>query len=127
MAAHAVVFANDPPAFLDVAAVIERPVLIGRRQRALLAAQEESGKRLHLLFGEVQVGHAQLFFFGFDLALVPNIGLSKLVLEEALVVIPRSFGGTFRKTRKVLGIGDRLAAAALRGFRQQSEVETLDG
>jgi hypothetical protein len=48
------------------------------------------------------------------------------MFEEAFVVVPRLLDGTFREAREICGIGDGLAAAALRGFGEQSEIEALD-
>ena len=44
-----------------------------------------------------------------DLALVVNVRLGKLVLEESFVVVPRALGRTFRQTRQVFRIGDRFS------------------
>src|SRR5258708_1404715 len=41
--AHTVIFLGDPPGFLDVAAVIQWPVMIAGGKRIFLAAQKESG------------------------------------------------------------------------------------
>ncbi len=98
MAAHAVVFLDDPPAFLNVAAVIQRAVLIAGGKRVFLAAQEERGERANLFLGEVQIGHAQLFGFGLFLALVPDIGFGKFVLKETFLVVPRQFGWALGET-----------------------------
>ncbi len=99
MAAHTVIFLDDPPAFLNVAAVIQRAILIAGGKRILLAAQEESGERTNLFLGEVQVGHAQFFGFGLFLALIPDVGLGELVFEETFLVVPRLLGGAFGETR----------------------------
>src|SRR5216683_2412053 len=98
MAAHAVVFLDHPPALLNVAAIIQGAVLIAGRKRVFLAAQEESGERAKLFLGEVQVGHAQLFGFGFFLALIPDVRFRKLVLEETLLVVSGLLGGAFGET-----------------------------
>src|SRR5215472_15716518 len=126
-APQAVVFLNHPPAFLDVLAIVLRAVLIARRKRILLAAEKERGERANLLPGEMQVRHAQLFGGRLDFALVPDVGLSELVLEEALVVIPRLLRRPFRQTREVFRVGDGLFAAALGNFGEQREVQALDG
>jgi hypothetical protein len=64
----------------------------------------------------MQIGHAQPLFFGLDFAFVPDIGLGELVFEETFVVVPRLLGRAFRESREIVGIGDGLAATALRGF-----------
>ncbi len=74
----------------------------------------------------MQIGHAQFFFFGLDLAFVPDVGLGEFVLEEAFVVVPGLLGGAFGEPREIVGIGDGFAASALRGFGEQSEIEALD-
>src|SRR5713226_7202673 len=127
MAAHAIIFPDDPPAFLDVAAIIERAVLITGGKRIFLASQEESGERANLFAGEVQVRHAQLFGFGLFLAFVPDVGLGEFVFEEAFLVVPGLFGGAFGQTRAIVGIGDWFAAAALGDIGEQSKVQALDG
>ena len=50
------------------------------------------------------------------------------MLEESFVVVPGLFGRSFGQTRQVFRIGNRLGllAAALRDFREKSEIETLD-
>src|SRR6266852_5112074 len=126
MTAHAVVFLDHPPAFLNVAAIIQGPILIAGGKRIFLAAQQKSGERANLFVGQVQIRHAQLFGFGLVLALVPNVGLREFVFEESLLVIPRLLGGAFGKTRQIVGIGDRFTAAALGNFGEQSEIQTLD-
>jgi len=117
VAAHTIIFSDDPPAFLNVAAIIQGFVLISDRQSAFLAAHEKGGERTDLLLGQVQMGHAQFFFFGFDLALVPDIGFGELVFEETFVVVPRLLGRAFGEVREIVGIGDGLAAAAPARFR----------
>src|ERR1700687_2093739 len=82
--------------------------------------------RRALFLGQVQVWHAQFFFFGLDFAFVPDIGLRELVFEEAFVVIPRLFGWAFRKAREIVRIGDGLDAASLRSFGQQCKIQSLD-
>src|SRR5260370_38862432 len=86
VAGHTFVFLDDPPAFLNVAAVIQRAVLIAGGKRIFLAAQEERSERANLFLGEVQIRHAQLFGFGLFLALIPDVGLGELVLEKAFFV-----------------------------------------
>src|ERR1700747_3119426 len=103
MAAHAVVLVDNPPAFLNVATIIQRAVLIAGGKRVFLAAQEERGKGANLFFGEVEIRHAQLFGFGLVLALVPDIGLGEFVFEETLLVIPGLFGRAFGQSRQVVG------------------------
>src|SRR6202022_3734609 len=51
----------------------------------------------------------------------------EFVFEETFVVVPRLLGWTFREAGEIVRIGDGLAAAALGGFGQQSEIEALDG
>src|SRR5438552_359462 len=126
VAAHAVIFFDHPPAFLDVAAIIERAVLIVGRKRIFLAAQKESGERPNLVLGEVQIRHSQLFCFGLVLALVPDVGLGEFVFEETLLVVPGLLGRTFRQARKIVWIRNWLDAAALGNFREQCEIQTLD-
>src|SRR6266851_74532 len=99
MAAHTVIFLDYPPAFLNVAAIIQWPVLIAGRKRVLMTAQKKSGERANLFPGQVQVRHSQLFGFGLVLALVPDVGFREFVLEEALLVIPGPLGGAFGQTR----------------------------
>ena len=126
MAAHAVIFLDDPPAFLNVAAIIQRAVLIICGQRAFLAAEQKGGERANLFLGQVQIRHAQFFGFRFDLALVPDIRLGELMLEKALLVIPGQFGGALGQTRETVWIRDGFMAAALGGFREECEVQTLN-
>src|SRR5438445_2234288 len=126
VAAHAVIFLDHPPAFLNVAAIIERAVLIVGRKRIFLAAQKESGERPNLVLGEVQIRHSQLFCFGLVLALVPDVGLGEFVFEETLLVVPGLLGGTFRQARKIVWIRNWLDVAALGNFREQCEIQTLD-
>ena len=63
MAAHAVVLGHQPPAFLDVAAGVLRFVLVVGGQATFLAAKKERGEGLHLVLGEMQVGHAESLRF----------------------------------------------------------------
>src|SRR6266571_2397849 len=126
VAAHAVIFLDHPPAFLDVAPIIQWAVLIAGGKRIFLAAQEESGEGANLFAGQMQVRHSEFFGFGLVLALVPNVGLSEFVFEEAFLAVPGLSGGTFGKTRAVVRIGDRFAAAALSNFGKQCEIQTLD-
>ena len=69
-------------------------------------------------FVKCRLGMRSFSIFGLDLAFVPDIGLSELVLEKAFVVVPRLLGRAFGQSRQIIRIGDRLAAAALRDFRQ---------
>jgi len=62
---------------------------------------------------------------GLILPLSQMFGLGPVVLEEALVVVPRGFGGAFGQTRHVVGVGDELAAAAGGNFGEQGEIQTL--
>src|SRR3989475_1414498 len=128
MAAHAVIFLYDPPAFLNVAAVIQGTVLVVGGKRIFLAAQKESSEGANLFLVEVQVGHAQLFGFGLFLALIPDVGFGELVLEEAFLVVPRLFGGAFGQTRSIVRIFDGLGifAAALGNIREQRKIQALD-
>src|SRR6266852_3455003 len=126
VAAHAVIFLDYPPALLNVAAIIQRAVLIAGGKRIFLAAQKESSKAANLLLGEVQVRHAEFFGFGFFLALVPDVGFGEFVLEETLLVVPGVFGRAFGQTRFVICISDRFAAAALGDIGEQSEIQALD-
>src|ERR1700741_1759789 len=48
------------------------------------------------------------------------------MLEEALVVVPWLLCRGFPEPRQIVGIGDRLPAAALRGFGQQGKIQSLD-
>src|SRR5258708_15598366 len=88
VAAHSVIFLDQPPAFLNVAAVVQRPVLIAGGKRVFLAAQQESGERANLFLGEGQGRHSQLFRFRVVLSLVPNVPLWPLVFVEAPFVLP---------------------------------------
>src|SRR5579859_2344344 len=126
MAAHAVIFANDPPALLNVAAVIQREILIAGGEAAFLTAHEKRCERLNLVFGQVQIGHAELFSLRLDFAEVPNVGFRELVLEKAFLVIPRGLCRAFGKAREIVGVRDGFVAAALRGLREKSKVQTLD-
>jgi alkylation response protein AidB-like acyl-CoA dehydrogenase len=49
----------------------------------------------------------------------------ELVFEEAFVVVPGLLGRSLRQARKVVRIGYRFTAAALRDFCQQSEIQTF--
>src|SRR5260370_14019239 len=89
VAAHAVIFLDHPPAFLNVAAVIQRAVLIAGGKRIFLAAQEKRSERANLFLGEVQIRHAQLFGFGLFLSLIPDLWLGEFVLEKAFLVVTR--------------------------------------
>src|SRR2546427_2166059 len=128
MAAHAVIFLYDPPAFLNVAAVIQGTVLVVGGKRIFLAAQKESSEGANLFLVEVQVGHAQLLGFWLFLAFVPDVGFGELVLEEAFLVVPRLFGGAFGQTRYIVRIFDGLGifAAALGNVREQCKIQALD-
>ncbi len=127
MATHAVVLPDHPPAFLNVAAIILRAVLIIGGQSALLAAHQEGCNVSHLFLGQVQVGHPQLFFFALDLASIEDIRLCQFMLEEALVFIPGTLRGTVRQSCQVFRVGNRfcILTAALRGLGEEGEVETL--
>src|SRR4029077_13052119 len=93
--AHAVVLLDDPPAFLNIATIIERTVLIAGRKWIFLAAEQESGEGANLFLCQMQIRHAQLFGFGLVLALVPDIGLGEFVFEETFLVVPGIFCGAF--------------------------------
>ena len=69
MASHAVVLLNHPPAFLNIFPGIAGFVLIALRKGRLLTAQEERGQLLDLQLGQMQVGHAELFFLRLDFLL----------------------------------------------------------
>ena len=64
----------------------------------------------------MEIRHAQLFRGRFDFALIPNVGLGELMLEEAFVVIPRLLRGAFGQAREIFRILDGLSAATLRDF-----------
>jgi hypothetical protein len=74
----------------------------------------------------MEVRHAQLFGGRLNFAQIPNIGFGEFVLEEALVIVPRLFRGTFGQPRQIFGVSDWLFAAALGDFCEQCEVQTLD-
>src|SRR5580658_47375 len=128
VAAHAVVLLDDPPTFLNIMARIAGLVLIARRQGSFFASHQESGEIENLLFGEVQVGHAQRFSFAFYFALVVNTGLGEFVFEESFVVVPGLGRRAVGKARQVFFVFNRLGifAAALGDFGEQREVEALD-
>src|SRR4029077_7255868 len=80
----------------------------------------------NLFLSKVHIRHAQLFRVGLNFSLVPNIGLGELVFEEAFVAVPGLLGRSLWQARKVVRIGYRFTAAALRDFCQQSKIETFD-
>src|SRR6266705_490628 len=95
-------------------------------KRSLLAAEQKRRQCANLILIKMHIRHAQLFFFDFHLAFVINVWLSKLVLEEAFVVVPRAFRRPFRKALQIFWITDWVFAAALRGLGEQRKIEPLD-
>src|ERR1041385_3920875 len=93
MASHAVVLLNHPPAFLNIMPRITGLVLIALRQGSLLASHQERSQRPYLLLRKVQVRHAEFFFLRLVvfLALVEDVRLGHLVLEESLLCVPGIF------------------------------------
>src|SRR4029077_9683764 len=124
-APDAVVFRDDPPTFLDVAPRVLGLVQIVGGQAGFLATKEERGNRLHLIFAEMEIGHAKRFGLRLDHALVVDFRLGKFVLEEALMVVPRVFCRALGQARAVFRIGDWLLATTLGSVGVQSEVEAL--
>src|SRR6185295_14728970 len=86
MAADTIILLYDPPAFLNITPIIEGPVLVCGGESTFLAAHQERGESLNLVFHQMHVWHAQLFQFRLDEARVPNIRLGQLVFEKSLVV-----------------------------------------
>src|SRR5260370_36197785 len=125
MTAHAVIFLDHPPTFLNVAAIIQWAVLIASGEWVFLAAQKESGERANLFAVQVQIRHAQLFGFGLVLALVPDVWLGQFVFEEALLVVPGFFGGAFGQPRLVVWVGDGVPSTALGWFGEPRQIQAL--
>src|SRR5262249_60161636 len=112
MAADAIVLLYDPPTFLNVATIIKRTVLIIWRKPAFLTAHEEGGEGAHLVFFEMEIGHAQFLGFGFYFAFVPDVRFGELLFENAFVVVLRLLGWTFCQACEVLCFVDWLLSAA---------------
>ena len=89
MTSHAVVLLYQPPAFLNIASIVERPVLVGDGKRAFLTAHQKGGERADLiLWPRCRLGMRS---FSASALILPlsQIRLSELVFEEAFVVVPR--------------------------------------
>ena len=84
------------------------------------------GQRSNLFLRKVHIRHAQFFRIWLDFSFIPNVGLGELVFEEAFVAVPGLLGRSLRQARKVVRIGYRFTAAALRDFCQQSEIQTFN-
>src|SRR5947208_5322669 len=105
---------------------VRRVVLMVRGKGSLLAAEQKRRQCANLILIKMHIRHAQLFFLHFHLAFVIDVWLSKLVLEEAFVVVPRAFSRPFRQPLQIFYITDWLFAAALCGLGEQRKIQPLD-
>ena len=91
MAAHTIIFLDDPPPILNRFALIVRLVEERRRNiRAFCAdaAQEKRRQRGSPFRRQIRLRHPQAILRFFLFALIVNPGRLDLVLEESLVCIP---------------------------------------
>jgi len=77
VAAHAVVLIEDPPAFLNVAALITEGGMIISGRGDFPGCPWRNVVSAQLLLAEVQVGHAEMFCSKADLAIVPDVGVGQ--------------------------------------------------
>src|SRR5580698_9470093 len=113
MASHAIVFADDPPALDDVAALVGRLVEIPVRYAGLHRPDQESSELIDLRLRQIEVRHLQPVELGLLFAFVVNRRIFQLVFEEAFVRVP-AFGSAAwpfsAKSRRSMGLEPSLVS-----------------
>ena len=89
MAAHAVVFADHPPAIDDVLPLVDGLVMIALRHSGIDRAQQKRRHLVDLRLGQIEIRHLQpVELVRLLFALIVDRRIFQLVLEEALVRVP---------------------------------------
>ena len=110
VAAHAIVFADHPPAVDDVLPLIGRLVVVALGHGGIDRAQQERRHLIDLRLRQIEVRHLQpVELVGLFLALIVDGRIFQLVLEEALVRVPALALGFVTQEREIQAL-ERLRA-----------------